>query len=236
MKVYGPCGRLFLGVLLLFGLRAPAEPAESHPESHLESHPESHPVTNIYQLRTAEQLQSPHVITYRLAEWTQRRGRWIVPDVAYKDTGYFQDQTWFVGAGAQVLHHPHIDWTQELYFTQEAGPESHNKRSLWIWPVIDARLPKRWSGQAVPFPTIPLDRAQRCGFDIDRARLEWGATPHWRIGAGYSGGISKERTWQSKPFASVKRRSQLGDFDCWLQRLPDGAQVQMRWMLVRDEH
>ena len=197
---------------------------------------ESHPATDIYVVRFGEQLQSPHVFTYRFVEWAQKRGRWILPDVGYRDTGYAKDQLWLVAGGAQVLHRRSFDWTQEVYFSQEAGPESHNKRALWIWPVIDARFPKRFTSQAVAFPTIPLNQAQRWGFDVDRARLEWSANSHWRVGAGYNGGINKARDWQSRPFASLKRRSQVGDFDLWLQKIQGGAQLQVRWMLVRDEH
>lgn len=194
-----------------------------------------HPVTNIYVVRFGEELQSPHIVSYRVVEWAQKRGRWILPDIGYKDNGYAKDQIWFAAGGAQVLHRDRLDWTQELYFTQEAGPDSHNKRSMWIWPVIDARFPRRLSTQAVAYPTIPLNRAQRWGLDVDRARLEWSANSRWMTGVGYNGGICKERTWQSRPFMSVKRKSQMGAFDLWLQRIPQGAQLQVRWMLVRDE-
>jgi hypothetical protein len=198
--------------------------------------PHSSPVKNIYVVRFGEQLQSPHIVTYRVVEWAQKRGRWILPDLGYKDNGYAQDQIWFVAGGAQILHRDRFDWTQEFYFTQEAGPESHNKRSLWIWPVLDGRYPHHLSSQAVMFPTIPLDSAQRWGLDVDRARVEWNAKPRWLTGVGYSGGICKQRTWQNRPFVSLKRKTQMGDFDLWAQRVPGGAQLQVRWLLVRDEH
>src|SRR5882672_9356998 len=119
----------------------------------------SHPVANIYILRTAEQLQGPHVITYRVFEWAQERGRWIVPDFGYFDTGYGKEQIWFAGAGANLVHSRHIDWEQDLYVSQEAGPESKNRRALWIWPVVSMRFPGRLSAQVAAYPTLPLNRA-----------------------------------------------------------------------------
>ena len=142
------------------------------------------PVVDIYVLRTAEQLQAPHVITYRVAEWAQMHGRWILPDIGYYDTGYAKNQIWFTGAGGDIFHSKHLDWEQELYVSQEAGPESTNKRSLWVWPVFDARFRPRLTGQFVAYPTIPLDRAQRSSFDVDRTKIEWAATYHWKAGAG----------------------------------------------------
>ena len=124
-------------VLLLLLLPVLSRAAEEH----------SQPVVNIYIIRAGEQLQAPHVLTYRVFEWTQERGRWIVPDFGYFDTGYGKEQIWFAGAGAKLVHSRHVDWEQELYVSQEAGPDSENKRSLWIWPVVNARFPARFSAQ-----------------------------------------------------------------------------------------
>lgn len=191
---------------------------------------------DIYLLRTGEMLQSPHVVTYRMVEWTQTRGRWIAPDFGYYDTGYGRDQIWFAGAGARFLNRRHIDWSQEVYLTQEAGPESQNKRSLWLWPVVDLSFLQRLTGEIAAYPTIPLDKAQRWGADVDRAKLEWADSSRWLMGFGYSGGICTSRSWQSKPFVTVTRKTKnLGDVEFWLQPAPDGAQVQLRYLLVRDE-
>jgi hypothetical protein len=193
------------------------------------------PVVDIYVLRAGEQLQSPHVVTYRVAEWEQIRGRWILPDVGYYDTGYGKDQIWFTGAGGDVLHSRHVDWQQELYFSQEAGPASANKRSLWVWPVLDVRFRPRLTGQFVPYPTIPLDLAQRSSFDVDRAKVEWAASSHWQAGVGYAGGLCGSRTWQNHPFLTVTRTTRVGKVEAWLEQISGGAEVQLRYLLVRDE-
>jgi hypothetical protein len=191
---------------------------------------------DIYIVRTGEQLQSPRVVTYRVVEWEQMRGRWIAPDFGYYDTGYGQDQIWFAGGGAALVHARHFYWEQEVYFSQEAGPESHNKRSLWIWPVMNLQFKPRLSAQIAAYPTIPLNHAQRWGYDVDRAKLEWRAASHWSTGVGYSGGICSTRTWQSEPFLSATRKTPVGNFEMWLQRIPGGGQVQMRYLLVKQEH
>lgn len=219
--------RYFVGcVLLLLLVPAPSPAAEEN----------SRPVVNIYIIRTAEQLQAPHVITYRVFEWTQERGRWIVPDFGYYDTGYGKEQIWFAGAGAKLVHSRQVDWEQELYVSQEAGPDSENKRSLWIWPVVNMRFPARLSTQVAAYPTVPLNRAQRWGYDVDRAKLERTLSSKWSVGVGYAGGICDSRTWQSKPFLTATRRSRLGNFELWLQSIPGGSQAQVRYLLVRGEH
>ena len=194
-----------------------------------------HPV-NIYVLRMGEQVQSPHVVTYRVAEWEQMRGRWILPDVGYYDTGYGKDQIWFAGGGADVLHSRHVDWEQEIYVLQEAGPESTNKRFIWLWPVLDFRFRPRLTAEVAPYPTLPLNRAQGWSFDVDRAKIEWAATSHWKTGVGYAGGVTASSACQHRPFLTVTRSTRVGSVEAWLQEYNGGAQVQLRYLLVRGEN
>jgi len=193
------------------------------------------PVVDIYVLRAGEQLQSPHIVTYRVAEWEQMRGRWIAPDIGYYDTGYGKDQIWFAGGGRDVLHSRHVDWQQEFYVLQEAGPESTNKRFLWLWPILDFRFRPRLTAQLVAYPTIPLDRAVHAGLDVDRAKIEWAASSHWRGGLGYAGSLGASSACQRSPFLTVTRFTREGNFEVWLQRISGGAQVQLRYTLVHEE-
>ncbi|KAA6456460.1 hypothetical protein DYQ86_25335 [Acidobacteria bacterium AB60] len=196
---------------------------------------ESRPVTNIFILRSAEQLQGPHVVTYRVFEWSEERGKWIFPDFGYFDTGYGREQIWFAGAGAHLLRTPRINWEQDFYVSQEAGPESKNRRAFWIWPVVNVRFPAKLSAQVAAYPTLPLNRAQRWGYDVDRAKLERRLGAHWSAGVGYAGGICETRTWESKPFLTATHRTKLGNFEVWLQKIPGGSQAQVRYVLVRGE-
>lgn len=197
---------------------------------------DSNPAVNVYIVRGAEQLNGPHTVTYRLAEWTQIRGRWMVPDIGYYDTGYGKDQIWFAGGGFYLVNKPRVAYYQEFYVTQEAGPEAHNQRGLWIWPVVETRFKKSFFNQVAAIPTIPLNASQRWGFDIDRAKSEWAPSPHWLVGAGYSGGICSTRTWESKPFVTATRKTRSGNYEVWIQRTAGGAQVQLRYLFVQGDH
>jgi hypothetical protein len=188
---------------------------------------------SIYVLRTGEQLQGPHITTYRLFEYAQQRGRWIVPDVGYYDVGRPSTQYWFAGAGAELHHSDRLVWTQMLYAAQMAGSATHNERAFWIWPVLDSRYTPRLTSEVVVYPTIPLDRAERWGVDLDRAKLEYALRPKLLLGAGYNGSICAGNPWTSRPFLTATRSSRAGSWEFWLQRMPHGAQIQVRYQLVR---
>src|SRR5690242_18243347 len=125
--------------------------------SHAASSAFSGPAVNVVLVRGAEQLTGPHVITYRVAEWTQIRGRWMLPDIGYFDTGYGKDQIWFAGGGYYVINKPRVVYYQEFYLSQEAGSESRNARGFWIWPVVETQFRSRFFHQIAAFPTIPLN-------------------------------------------------------------------------------
>jgi hypothetical protein len=206
--------------LLALGCFCPAEPASTRP------------VVNIYIVRTGEHLQSPHVVSYRMLEWSQMRGRLILPDFGYYDDGYGRDQLWFVGAGADIIKRKRFLWEQELYASQEAGPDAHNQRSLWGWTVLNFNLGHHLLGESVSYPTLPLNRAQSWDFTIDRSKLEREVGAHWLAGIGYSGGTYMNNGWLNAPFATVTRKSGAGNFEFWAQRIDGGAQVQFRYQLV----
>jgi len=192
----------------------------------------SNPVTNIVILRAGERLEAPHVVSYRLAEWEQMRGRWILPDVGYYDSGYGANQLWLAGGGADIIQRKRFLWEQEVYFAQAAGREAHNERSLLIWQVFEFNFKHGIALQVVEYPTLPLDRAQRWGYDVDRVKLERTIGERWKAGIGYAGSICADRTWQNMPFGTVTRKTRAGSFEFWLERVPGGSQVQVRYQLV----
>ena len=187
------------------------------------------PVHNIIIVRGAVDLTSPKM-NYRMVEWAQARGRWIVPDLVYRDNGSGKDQLWLAAVGRQVINRPRVRWTQQVYFSQEAGSDSHNKRAMWIWPVVDVNMPRKLALEVVPYPTIPLDAAQRWAFTFDRAKMER-VGRKWNVGLGYQGGVCGGEDWASKPFVLVTRKSRAGNLETWWQKIPDGAQVQLRYRL-----
>jgi len=211
--------RLFIFLFLLVFVQAGfAEPADSE-----------RPLS-IYIVRTGEQLQAPHVSTYRMVEFAQLRGRWIVPDVGYYDGGHLNDRQWFVGAGAELYHGERATLSQEIYLTQEEGSAAHNQRTMWLWPVLDLRFTPRLTSETVAYPTLPLDRSAQWGFAVDRAKLEYAFRPHFQAGAGYSSCKSAGSSWVNKPFLTTTLANRTGSWEFWLQRMPGGAQIQLRYL------
>lgn len=184
-------------------------------------------------VRTGMRLQAPYASSYRLFEFSQQRGRWIYPDIGYYDIGHLSEQLWFAGVGGDFYHNKHVDWTQVVYVEQEAGAAAHNERALWVWPVLDVQITPRLSAETVVYPTIPLNRAQRWEFDVDRSKLEYLLRRRLTVGAGYSACVGAETGWLSKPFLTATVHNRSGSWEFWVQRIQDGAQLQVRYTLVK---
>lgn len=215
-----------VGCLLFGGIRALAAQSDA---PHL-------PVVSTLVVRTGEPLQAPHKLTYELVEFSQQRGRWVVPDIGIYGSRDESDKLLFAGAGAEFLFRRKIDYTQIFYISQAIGPGSHGARTFWIWPVLDVNFTPRWMSEVVVYPTIPLNRAAEAGFDIDRAKLQYAFTRRFSAGAGYSASIYEKCSWQNKPLATATYFSPRGSIEFWLERIPDGAQIQIRYTLTHSEH
>jgi hypothetical protein len=217
MRISG-CLLLFV----LFGLHTGF--AEQDSSSHLES---------TYVFRTGEQLQGPHVLTYRLLEYAQTRGRWTFPDMGYYDTGNLSTQLWFIGTGADVVRTRHFAWNQTIYVAQESGSAASNQRTIRLWPVLDFTLTRHLTGQAVVFPILPIDHSAKAGFGVDRAKLEVAASSHLRFGAGYNASKCTGSPIENDPFGTITVTNRAGAWEFWLQHMAGGGQVQLRYVLVR---
>lgn len=198
-----------------------------------ESQHAASPVETTWVVRTGQRMQAPMAATYRLIEYSQQRGRWIVPDVGYYDIGHTRSEIWFAGAGFEMRPNRHIDWTQIFYIAQTAGREAHNERMFWIWPVVDVAFNPRWSAEAVVYPTIPLNRSQRWGLDVDRVKLEYRMKPHMRAGLGLKAATGGGMGWERDPFLTMTCLRDKRNVEFWVQRIPDGAAVQVRYQIVR---
>jgi hypothetical protein len=193
------------------------------------------PVATSYTVRTGEQLQGPHVQTYRLIEYSQQRGRWVLPDFGDYDFGQGGERYLFAGAGAAFRPSRNAALTQIVYFSQAVGPGSRGARFLWVWPVLDLNFTRRLTAQAVAYPSIPLNGAAQAGFDVDRAKAEYAVRHKLLAGAGYSGSICRGEPWKNKPFLTTTVMTRAGSFEFWLQRMPDGGQIQVRYQLVHSD-
>ena len=193
------------------------------------------PVSTAYTVRTGEQFLGPHVATYRLFEYSQQRGRWVLPDFGDYDFGQGGERYLFAGVGAEFRPAKRATLTQIVYFSQAVGPGSHGARSIWVWPVLDVDLTPRLTAEAVVYPTIPLNGASQAGFDVDRAKMEYAVRRKLSAGAGYSGSICAGSAWKNKPFLTSTVTTRAGSFEFWMQRMPGGGQVQVRYQLVRSD-
>jgi len=211
-------------LFLLACVCLPALGAELDGNPHFES---------TYVFRTGEQLQGSHKLSYRLTEYSLQHGRWVLPDVGYYDVGELKDRIFFAGGGAEVIHNNRLVWTQILYVAEEAGSAAHHERTFWVWPVLDANLGNHVTAEVALYPTVPLNRAARWSFDVDRAKVEYRVAPHLKVGPGYNACVGADSSWTNKPFATATISNREGDWEFWLQRVPGGAQVQLRFSLTR---
>jgi len=200
-----------------------------------ESAPPREPVVTAITVRTGEQLQTPVVQTYRLIEFSQQRGRWILPDFGDYDFGQGGERLLFAGVGAEFRPSKRATLTQIVYVSQAVGPGSHGARSIWLWPVLDVNFTPRLTAEAVVYPTIPLNGAAQAGFDVDRVKMEYSVGRKLAAGAGYSGSICGGSAWKNKPFLTTTATTRAGSFEFWIQKIPGGGQIQVRYQLVRSE-
>jgi hypothetical protein len=132
------------------------------------------------------------------------------------------------GGSARILHGKHVDWEQEL--TSRRGRLGISERAFHlVWPVLDVRFRPQLLDSSSPTHHHESSAA------VDRTKVEWAASSHWQSGVGYAGGICTSRSWQNNPFLTVTRNTRAGKFEVWLQRISGGAQVQLRYFLVREE-
>ncbi len=193
------------------------------------------PAVSTLVVRTGQPLQAPHKLTYELVEFSQQRGRWVLPDIGIYSTREQAAKLLFAGAGEEFRIGSKVDFTQIFYISQAVGPGSHGARTFWIWPVLDANLTQRWMTEVVVYPTIPLNHAAEAGFDIDRAKLQYAFTQRFSAGAGYSASIYESSSWKNKPLLTATLTTRSGAYEFWVERISEGAQVQVRYTLTRGE-
>jgi len=192
----------------------------------------SSPVQDIVILRTGEQFQAPHVITYHLVEIAQQRGKWLVPDFGAIDYGKGNFRELFIGGGPIYHYGKMVTYNQELFFAQDTGPEAHGARYLWPWPVFNFQFTPRLSTEVVAYLCIPLNRAAYMQYDVDRAKLEYAVSRRLIAGGGLSLAKNAGHPWENKSFITTTVSTRHGTFEFWLQKTPGGGQIQMRYQLV----
>ena len=182
--------------------------------------------------RTGVRTDAPHVGTYRYLEFFQARGDWVLPDFGALDFYHVTYREFFLGAGRTVYNSKTITWVEELYFAQATGSLAQSARYLWPWTMVDVRFMSQLTGEVVYFPYVPLNRSARFQHVLERAKVEYAPSKGWKLGAGYGAYQYRGQPWQSKPFVTTTFSTNVGSFEFWLQKMPGGAQVQLRYQLV----
>lgn len=182
--------------------------------------------------RTGIRTDSPHVGTYHYGEFFQIRGNWIYPDVGYIDFASGTYREFFIGAGRTLYNGKHATFVEELYFDQATGPAAHGARYLMPWTLFDYRFTPKVTAEAVYFPYLPLNKSARIQHVIERAKVEYGVAKWLKVGGGYGAYQYGNDSWQNKPLVTTTFLTKAGSFEIWLQKMPGGAQVQLRYQLI----
>ena len=188
--------------------------------------------TTIVIARTGIRLDAPHVGTYHYVEVIRSPGRWIYPDVGYLDFATNAYRELFAGGGLALRDSKRMTLIQELFFDQAFGPAARSARYLVPWTMLQIRFTPKFASETVYFPYVPLNRAARIQHILERAKVEYAIKRPWKSGVGYGGYQYGDLPWQHRPFLTTTLSTRVGAFEFWLQRMPRGAQVQFRYLLV----
>ena len=188
--------------------------------------------TSFLMARTGVRTDAPLVGTYRYLEFFQARGDWVLPDFGALDFYHDTYREFFLGAGRTLYHSTAVTWVEELYFAQATGSLAQSARYLWPWTMVDVRFMSQLTGEVVYFPYVPLNRSAHFQHVLERAKVEYAPNRVWKLGAGYGAYQYRGQPWQNKPFVTTTLSTNVGSFEFWLQKMPGGAQVQLRYQLA----
>lgn len=219
---------------LLFSL-ALALPSSAQDATH-DNTPVVNHATTILVARTGMRLDAPHAGTYHLLEVFQLRGKWVYPDMGYIDFATDNYHEVFVGAGRTLHDSKKLTVVEELYFDQAIGPAAKSAQYLWPWTLVDIRFTPKLTSEVVYFPYLPLNQSARIQHVLERAKVEYAINKMWKVGGGYAGYKYGDNRWQNKPLITTTVSTRAGAFEIWVQKMPGGAQVQVRYILVHTSH
>lgn len=190
------------------------------------------PVTSFVVLRTGVRTDSPHACSYHYAEFFQARGKWIYPDVGYIDFCHGDYREIYVGGGRTLYDGELVTLIQEFYFDQALGPAANEARYIQPWTLLQVRLTPKIVSETVYFPYIPINHSARAQHVLERTKMEYVFNKTFKAGAGYAGYKFADDPWENRPFASATISTRAGSIEFWLQKMPGGAQVQVRYELA----
>jgi len=182
--------------------------------------------------RTGGTVIGPYVGTLHFLEFFQVRNRWIYPDLGYVDFAHGNYREFFMGGGRTLIENKIATWDQELLYVQATGPAAKSARYLQPWSMLRLRYTPKWRSEFVYFAYFPLSDSAHIHHVIERAKLEYVLKKPWKVGVGYAGVKYPGVAWVNKPFLTTTVSTRAGAFEFWLQRIPAGAQVEIRYTLI----
>jgi hypothetical protein len=190
--------------------------------------------TTIVLAREGQRLSPQSTATLHYLESFQVRHRWVLPDVGYIDFGHSDYREVFLGGGYTLYDGKHISLVEEGLFVQASGHSSNQARYVMPWTMLQYHLTEKLGGEAVYFPYIPLNESARKQHVLERAKLERKISNRWKAGAGLGGYKFADQAWSNRPFITTTVSTRWGDWEFWLQRLPENKpQFQIRYAIAK---
>lgn len=216
-------------LLILLGSAAgtAAQDSRSSPEV------QSGGTTSLFLARGAQSMVSPYVSKMHYLEFLQIRNRWIYPDIGYVDFGQSDYRELFVGGGRTLIDRQRISWEQEMLYVQAFGQAAHSARYLQPWSLLRIEFTPKLTSETSYFLYIPLNSPAQLHHVLERAKVEYSVTNRWKVGAGYAALKFAGSSLQNKPFLTTTVLTKEGAFEFWLQHIPGGGQVQLRYSFAR---
>jgi hypothetical protein len=196
----------------------------------------SAPTMTFFLARTGQQLDSAFGNTFHYLEFFQVRDRWIYPDIGYVDFGHNNYREFFIGGGRTVFENKWVSLDLELLYVQGTGPAAGSASYLQPFTIVRLFFTPKVSGEAEYFNYLPLNDSAKFHQVLERSKLEYAVKKRWKIGAGYSGLNFPGAPWQNRPLITTTISTKAGAFEFWLQKIPGGGQVELRYRLVHESH
>lgn len=193
---------------------------------------QTEPTTTLFFARTGESLAGPYTATIHYFEFLQIRNKWILPDIGYIDFGHGNYQEYYVGGGRNLFDTKYASFDQELLYVGTTGSAAGRAKYLQPWSMLRVRFTPKLTSETVYFAYLPVNNAAKFHQVIERAKFEYAVKRRWKVGAGYAGVQFAGAGWIHKPLLTTTVATKAGAFEFWLQKIPGGAGVELRYALV----
>jgi hypothetical protein len=194
------------------------------------------PTKTFFLARTGESLNGPYIGTIHYLEFFQIRNKWIYPDIGYVDFAHGNYREFFIGGGRTLLDDKIATWDQELLYVQATGPAARSAAYLQPWSMLRVRFTPKFTNETVYFAYFPLNDSAHIHHVFERVKFEYALKKRWKAGVGYAGVKFPGVPWVNKPLITTTISTRAGAFEFWLQRIPGGEQVEVRYVLIHSSH